>query len=209
MGGVRALGEVGLESPEVGGFGSDDDFFALEFVEVAFEVDHAEAPGVALEEVGVFWGGAFDEDFELFADEGLVDFGLDLLLGGDEFLEAGLPGFEGDLFHVGSGGSGPGGVSEHEGPVEAEALHAGEGAFELFFGLSGEGDDNVGGESDFGDGVAELLDDGGVGFDGVEPFHAFEEVVVTSLEGHVAVLHDLGDVSDDLDEVGFEVSGVG
>ena len=154
-------------------------------------------------------GGAFYHDFELSADAFFVLFDGDFVLAVDEFLESGFGDFEGDLFHVGGGGAGAGGVAEHEGAVEAELFHAREGAFELFFGLAGEADDDVGGEADVGDRFAELFDDLAEGFNAVEPFHPFKEVVVAGLERHVTVLHHLGSIFDDLDEVGFEIAGVG
>lgn len=168
-----------------------------------------EAAGEAAEHGGVFGRHAFNEDFELLANEGGVFVDGDLVLDGDEFVEPVAGDFEGDLFHVGGGGAGSGGVAKHESAVELELFHAGESAFELFFGFAGEADDDVGGEADIGDGGAEFGDDFAEGFDGVEPFHALEEVVMTGLERHVAVFHDLRDVADDFDQVGFEIAGVG
>lgn len=144
------------------GFGGcDGDDFASEFFDVAGEVNFAETSAVAVEEVGVFGGRAFDEDFVGIADVCRVFVEGDLLLEGDEFVEAVFADLGGDLLHFGGGGSGARRVAEHVGSVELEPFHAGESAFEFFFGFTGEADDDVGGEADIGHFFAEFGNDGG------------------------------------------------
>lgn len=141
--------------------GGDGDDLASEFFDVSREVNFAETSAVAVEEVGVFGGGAFDEDFIGFTDAGGVFAECDFFLEGNQFVEAVFADLGGDLIHFGGGGSGAWGVSEHIGSIELEALHAGESAFEFFFGFAGKADDDVGGEADIRHFFAEFGDDGG------------------------------------------------
>ncbi len=141
--------------------GGDGDDFASKFFKVSGEVDFAEASAVPVEEFGVFGGRALDEDFVGFADAVGVFVEGDLLLESDEFVEAVFADLGGDLLHFGGGGTGAGGIAEHIGSIELEAFHAGEGAFEFFFGFSGEADDDVGGEADIGHFFAEFGHDSG------------------------------------------------
>lgn len=103
----------------------DGDGLASEFGGIAGEVDHTEAARISMEEFGVFGGLALDQDLVGFADALLVFGEGDLALGGDEFIEAIFTDLGGDLRHGGGGGAGSGGVAEHVGTIELEALHGG------------------------------------------------------------------------------------
>src|ERR1051325_6399731 len=103
---------------------------------------------------------------------------------------------------------GPRRILEGEGAVVADFVHESDGLFEVAIGLTGEADDDVGGDGNM---TARALDPGDaleVFVARVETLHQVEDVGGAALHGQMHVVAEGGNGIDGIDDVLAEIAGV-
>ena len=155
---------------------------------------------------GVLFGGfarAFDEDFDLAAEEGVVVFFADLVLEGEQFVVAAAFDFVGDVVgvQIGALGAGAFAVLEDETVFETRLADEVHRELELVFGFAAEADDEIARHGDVRNPLAGTGEHFAIVFHRVAALHALEHGVRTALDGNMKILTNLGQIADGGEQV--------
>src|SRR4051812_49032373 len=201
------------------GIVDDDRQIVADLAGVAFEDDDSVAVGAASElEMGagcgsLFFGGfagAFDQNLNLLADEGLIVGFADFVLKGEEFVVAVAFDFVRDIVgkELGAFGAGAFAVFEDEAVFEAALADEVHRELELGVGLAAEADDEVTADSNTGHPLLRSNDHLAIVFDRVAALHPHQNIVRTALRWNVQILTDFWQIPDSGQEIVRHVLGI-
>ena len=112
------------------------------------------------------------------------------------------------IYDLGGGRAIAFGVDEGEGLRKPCLIHERYGLLEIFFGLTGESDDDIGCKRDMGNAIAHAMHEVEILLTRVLPIHELEYARGTGLHGKVQLRHDGGNLRHRIDGLGQQILGM-